>query len=100
MDVLLTGGGGFAMAVLAARLRADPGVRLTLLDRSPLTADPGVRVVQADVRDREALREALAGGFDVVVHGAALTHVPSWEQARPAGPSASPGARCGRPSTG
>ncbi|TYB51272.1 NAD(P)-dependent oxidoreductase [Microbispora tritici] len=72
------------MAVLAARLRADLGVRLTLLDRSPLTADSGVRVVQADVRDRETLREALSEGFDVVVHGAALTHVPSWERTRPA----------------
>ncbi|WP_328708260.1 NAD(P)-dependent oxidoreductase [Microbispora hainanensis] len=84
MDVLLTGGGGFAMAVLAAVLRADSGIRLTLLDRSALTAEPGVRVIRADVRDRETLRQVLAEGFDVVVHGAALTHVPDWERSRPA----------------
>lgn len=83
--VLITGGAGFIGSRLSLRLLSE-GHEVTVLDnlspqihgedptQSPLfqSIDGKVRFMKADVRSREALREALAGQ-DVVVHLAAET---------------------------
>lgn len=93
MKALLTGGGGFLIGVLAQRLLRNAKTHVTAVDT--VTADPDARAfldpggdrlrwVTADVRRPEQLRRLLAGDvFDVVVHGAALSHVAEWETTRP-----------------
>jgi nucleoside-diphosphate-sugar epimerase len=93
VKVLLTGGGGFLMGALAERLLRETGSHLTVVDRSAADADTRavlgpdgdrLRWVTADVRRPEELQNALLGEvFDVVVHGAALSHVADWETTRP-----------------
>src|SRR5436305_7846759 len=61
---IVTGGAGFIGSHLVARLVGD-GERVRVVERpgadtSHLPA--GVEVVRADIRDREATRNALAGG--------------------------------------
>ena len=69
--VLVTGGSGFIGGAIAASLRADNDVRT--LDTDP---DPpaGVTAIEGDVRDREAVEEAVAN-VDVVFHQAAIVSV-------------------------
>ena len=83
MNVLITGGAGFIGSHLAdALLRGGHTVRaLDALDAQvhpseerPDYLDPEVELVAADVRDRDAVRRALAG-IDTVVHFAAAVGV-------------------------
>ncbi len=83
MNVLITGGAGFIGSHLADRLLAE-GHAVRALDnldpqvypdgRRPGYLDAEVELVNADVRDREAVRGAL-DGIDTVVHFAAAVGV-------------------------
>ena len=83
MHLLVTGGAGFIGSHLADRLLAD-GHRVRTLDsldpqvhpeeKRPSYLDPQVELQVGDVRDREAVAEAL-DGVDVVVHFAAAVGV-------------------------
>lgn len=78
MHVAVTGGAGYAGAVLTAHL-LEVGLEVTVVDRLvyggeallPFLAHPRCRLVVADVRDRRALEEAFAGAA-AVVHLAAV----------------------------
>lgn len=82
MNVLITGGAGFIGSRLARRLHRE-GATLTLVDNlSEQVHGPGAafpadlpefaRCITADVRDRAAMRDAIAGQ-EVIVHLAAET---------------------------
>lgn len=84
MTLLVTGGTGFVMSVLARRwLDSDPGARVVVLDAAPLDeaarryfapAASRLRLVVADVTRPETWREALAdAGITRIVHGATIT---------------------------
>ncbi|TGD95711.1 NAD-dependent epimerase/dehydratase family protein [Methylobacterium nonmethylotrophicum] len=86
MRILITGGGGFIGTHLAERLSSQ--AELVLLDNfrrnslryAPKLADaPGVRVVEADVLDAAAMREA-ARGVDAIIHLAAIAGVSSYDR--------------------
>lgn len=75
MNIFITGGTGFLGTHLVPLLRAQ-GHALTLLSRSKppaewLRGENPVRHVQADLKDREAVREALRG-VEAVYHLAGL----------------------------
>jgi UDP-glucose 4-epimerase len=71
--VLVTGGSGFIGRHMVAELTADGAhVRVIDLNAHP---DPEVDIVQGDLADPDVLAEALGGGFDAVVHLAAVTSV-------------------------
>ena len=71
--VLVTGGSGFiGRHVVPALTGAGASVRV--VDLVP-HADERVDLVQGDIADREVLERAFAGGFDAVVHLAAVTSV-------------------------
>jgi UDP-glucose 4-epimerase len=78
MKLLVTGGAGYIGSVVARQL-LDGGHELTVLDnleRGHREAVPGeAQLVVADLRDQEAVRRALRGGFDGVLHFAALSLV-------------------------
>ncbi len=78
MKLLVTGGAGYIGSVVASQLLAaghDVTV-LDSLDRGHRDAVPkGAEFVQADLLDQEATTAALAGGFDGVLHFAALALV-------------------------
>ncbi len=82
--VLVTGGAGYIGAVLVPEL-LEAGYRVTALDtflfgRRPLAtvADhPELTLVEADIRDRDAVSEVLAGDVDAVIHLAAISNDPS-----------------------
>jgi nucleoside-diphosphate-sugar epimerase len=80
-SILITGGAGFLGYHLANTLAPRAG-RLVLIDVAPLApADypPGAELVQADVRDANAISEALSRcGCDVVIHAAAA--LPLWKR--------------------
>ena len=96
---LITGGAGFIGSHLVDRLLKNDDVeQITVVDdfndfyepnikraniRSPLT-DPRYRLVEADIRDAEALEQSLANTqFDCIVHLAARAGVrPSLDQPR------------------
>ena len=82
MRALVTGGTGFVGSHLVEALVAR-GDEVTALARSPVKAATltplGVRIVQGDLDDFSALREA-AAGQQIVYHVAGLVHAPS-EQA-------------------
>jgi len=97
-NILITGGAGFIGSHLVDRLLAEGDWRITVIDDlndfySPeikrvniaghLT-DPDYRLVEADIRDTEALAKVFANaGFDVIVHLAARAGVrPSLSQPR------------------
>ena len=71
--MLVTGGSGFigrhAVATLAA---AGAHVRVVDLQAHP---DPDVEIVRGDIADPEVIEAAFDGGFDGVVHLAAVTSV-------------------------
>ncbi len=73
---LVTGGTGFLGSHLARRLIAD-GIHPVLFDIAPLPPDDDdikdqVTVIDGDVQDREAIREALEGVSHVIHTAAAL----------------------------
>ena len=71
--ILVTGGSGFIGRHVVADLSgAGAQVRVVDLQRHP---DPDVDLVQGDITDSQVLESALAGGFDGVVHLAAVTSV-------------------------
>lgn len=80
MKVLVTGGLGFVGTNLVARLLARPGVEIRILDNGSSVALPRrdrnaqVEVVEADIRDYNAVHAA-TDGIHTVVHLAAATRV-------------------------
>jgi UDP-glucose 4-epimerase len=71
--VLVTGGSGFIGRHVVADLR-EAGATVRIIDLKP-HPDPSVDLVQGDIADPDALAAAFAGGFDGVVHLAAVTSV-------------------------
>src|SRR5207237_3218102 len=69
----VTGGSGFIGRHVVSELSAD-GASVRVVDLRP-HPDPAVDVVQGDIADAEVLRAAFDGGFDGVVHLAAVTSV-------------------------
>lgn len=78
MKIVITGGAGFLGFHLAQGLREHDLVLLDIADFVPNEVPEGARCVQADVRDREALRAACSGA-DVILHAAAA--LPLWKPA-------------------
>lgn len=75
MQALFIGGTGIISSACSA-LAVERGIDLTLLNRgtSIRPAPAGARVARADIRDRQAVREALGSKeFDVVVQWVAYT---------------------------
>jgi UDP-glucose 4-epimerase len=78
MRLLVTGGAGYIGSIVAKHLLAG-GHEVTVLDnleRGHRAAVPeGASLVVADLLDQEAVRSALAPGFDAALHFAALSLV-------------------------
>lgn len=89
-SILITGGAGFIGSHLVHRLLAEGEWQVTVVDdfndfydpaikRANVRAfseDPRFRLVEADIRDRQALQDAFAGAqFDCIVHLAARAGV-------------------------
>jgi dTDP-glucose 4,6-dehydratase len=82
--VLVTGGAGFIGSHLVDALLAEPGTRVTVLDRLSTGGsmanleqhadDARLTFVQGDVRDDRVV-ESLVARADAVIHAAAETHV-------------------------
>jgi UDP-glucose 4-epimerase len=79
MKLLVTGGAGYIGSIVAQQLieRGDEVAVLDSLERGHRAAVPrDARLIEADVRDPDALHQALDnGGFDGVLHFAALSLV-------------------------
>jgi len=78
MRLLVTGGAGYIGSIVAQRLvaRGDDVTVLDSLFRGHRGALPeGAAFVQADLLDADAITEAVSGGFDGVLHFAAMTLV-------------------------
>jgi UDP-glucose 4-epimerase len=71
--ILVTGGSGFIGRHVVAALAAE-GAYVRVVDLNP-HPDPSVEVVQGDIAEEAVLEHAFAGGFDAVVHLAAVTSV-------------------------
>jgi UDP-glucose 4-epimerase len=71
--VLVTGGSGFIGRQVVSELSSD-GAQVRVVDLKP-HPDPAVDVVIGDIADRQVLECALEGGFDSIVHLAAVTSV-------------------------
>jgi UDP-glucose 4-epimerase len=71
--VLVTGGSGFIGRHVVRELSAD-GARVRVVDLQA-HPDPAVEIVRGDIADREVLEQAFDGGFDSIVHLAAVTSV-------------------------
>jgi UDP-glucose 4-epimerase len=71
--VLVTGGSGFIGRHVVSQLTAD-GAQVRVVDLQP-HVDPSVDIVVGDIADPEVLTRAFEGGFDSVVHLAAVTSV-------------------------
>jgi len=83
--LLVTGGAGFiGSAFVRQRLRQDPEIRITVLDKltyagseenlAGVAGDPRLRFVQGDICDRKTVRQ-LARSVDAIVNFAAESHV-------------------------
>jgi UDP-glucose 4-epimerase len=71
--VLVTGGSGFiGRHAVAALAEAGAHVRIVDLQAHP---DPEIEIVRGDIADPEVIETAFDGGFDGVVHLAAVTSV-------------------------
>jgi UDP-glucose 4-epimerase len=71
--ILVTGGSGFIGRRAVAELTAD-GANVRVVDLQP-HPDPAVDIVIGDISDPGVLEQAFDGGFDSVVHLAAVTSV-------------------------
>ena len=71
--ILVTGGSGFIGRQIVADLRSD-GAHVRVVDLQP-HPDPGVEIIRGDIAEPEVVDAALHGGFDGVVHLAAVTSV-------------------------
>jgi UDP-glucose 4-epimerase len=71
--VLVTGGSGFIGRHMVAELSAV-GATVRVVDLQP-HPDRGIDIVQGDINEPAVLEAAFAGGFDAVVHLAAVTSV-------------------------
>ncbi len=71
--VLVTGGSGF-IGRQVVRSLAEAGARVRVVDLQP-HPDPEVDIVLGDIAEPETMDAAFAGGFDGVVHLAAVTSV-------------------------
>jgi UDP-glucose 4-epimerase len=71
--ILVTGGSGFIGRHVVSELAGD-GAEVRAVDLQP-HPDPGVEIVEGDIVDAEVLKRAFDGGFDGVVHLAAVTSV-------------------------
>jgi UDP-glucose 4-epimerase len=71
--VLVTGGSGFIGRQVVSGLTSD-GAEVRVVDLKP-HPDPAVDVVVGDIADRDVIDGALDGGFDSIVHLAAVTSV-------------------------
>jgi UDP-glucose 4-epimerase len=71
--VLVTGGSGFIGRHVVSELSGD-GAQVRVVDLQP-HPDPSVDVVIGDIADPAVLARAFEGGFDSVVHLAAVTSV-------------------------
>lgn len=88
MQILLTGGtGSFGQAFVANRLARDSRCTIRIFSRDELKQyemarafdnDPRLRFFIGDVRDAQRMQRAMYG-VDLVVHAAALKHVPICE---------------------
>ena len=89
-NILITGGAGFIGSHLVDRLLSEGGWQITVADDFNDFYDPAIkraniqshlsrsefRLIEADIRDRNALKEAFAGPqFDCIVHLAARAGV-------------------------
>lgn len=89
-EILVTGGAGFIGSHLVDRLLSENGWRVTVVDDfnnfySPMTKrenvrahfqDPSYRLVEADIRDRQALKRVFdEAEFEAIVHLAARAGV-------------------------
>src|SRR5947209_17016868 len=83
--LLVTGGAGFiGSAFVRQRLRDDPEIQITVLDKltyagseenlQEVRNDPRLRFVQGDITDAAAV-DSLAKGADAIVNFAAESHV-------------------------
>jgi UDP-glucose 4-epimerase len=71
--VLVTGGSGFIGRHVVAELTAA-GAHVRVVDLQP-HPDPSVDLVQGDIAEPEVIAAAFDGGFDFVVHLAAVTSI-------------------------
>ena len=71
--ILVTGGSGFIGRHAVSAFTSD-GAHVRVVDLNP-HPDPDVEIVVGDLGDPDVLDAALAGGFDSVVHLAAVTSV-------------------------
>ena len=71
--ILVTGGSGFIGRHVVSDLRAA-GARVRVVDLKP-HPDPEVEVVLGDIAEADTLEAALEGGFEGIVHLAAVTSV-------------------------
>ena len=71
--VLVTGGAGFIGRHVVAELTAA-GASVRVVDLNP-HPDPAVDVVIGDIADPDVLARGFAGGFDSIVHLAAVTSI-------------------------
>jgi UDP-glucose 4-epimerase len=71
--VLVTGGSGFIGRHVVAQLTAD-GATVRVVDLNP-HPDPAVDAVIGDIADPDVLARGFDGGFDSIVHLAAVTSV-------------------------
>ena len=73
MRILVTGGSGFIGRQVVATLSSQ-GHEVRVVDLQP-HADPDVELVQGDISGPKVIEAAFDGGFDGVVHLAAVTSV-------------------------
>jgi UDP-glucose 4-epimerase len=71
--ILVTGGSGFIGRHVVGELVAE-GAQVRVVDLRP-HPDPGVDMVEGDIAEPGVAEAALAGGFDAIVHLAAVTSV-------------------------
>jgi UDP-glucose 4-epimerase len=78
MKLLVTGGAGYIGSIVAQQL-LDAGHDVVVLDNlsrgHPEAVPQGARLAEVDLLDADAVRDALQGGFDGVLHFAALALV-------------------------